>query len=125
MRASRSGREALRQAKAREAHARADHDQARRDRERAESLAKEGVIPAQTLEQARNADVTAGDELSAAEYSVQATAAEEKVARAGLVGLDADPSKPRPLIDLRSPVLGRVLRVVEKVSELFRWVRRS
>ena len=105
---------ALRLATAREAHAREDREQARRDRERAERLAKEGVISVQALEQARNADVTADDELSAARYGVQVAASEEKVARAGLVSVDTAPGKPRPLIELRSPISGRVLRVVEK-----------
>jgi HlyD family secretion protein len=66
------------------------------------------------LEQARNADVTAADELNAAQYSVQVAASEEKVTRAGLVGVDTDAGKPRPLIELSSPISGRVLRVVEK-----------
>jgi HlyD family secretion protein len=105
---------ALRQAKAREAHARADREQASRDRTRAETLARKGNIAAQAFEQAKNADVTAEDELKAAEYGVQVAASEENVARAGLIGLDADPSKARPLIELRAPVSGRVLRVVEK-----------
>jgi len=105
---------ALRQAKAREAHARADRDQARRDRERAESLAKQGVISAQALDQARNADITAGDELSAAEFGVQVAESEEKVARAGLVSMSAEPGKPRLLLEVKAPVSGRVLRVVEK-----------
>ncbi len=105
---------ALRLATAREAHAREDREQARRDRERAERLSKEGVISVQVLEQSRNADVTANDELNAARYSVQVAASEEKVARAGLVSVDTGPGKPRPLIELRSPISGRVLRVVEK-----------
>jgi HlyD family secretion protein len=105
---------ALRQAKAREAHARADREQASRDRTRAETLARKGNIAAQALEQAKNADVTAEDELKAAEYGVDVAASEENVARAGLIGLNADPSKARPLIELRAPVSGRVLRVVEK-----------
>jgi len=105
---------ALRQAKAREAHARADREQASRDRTRAETLARKGNIAAQALEQAKNADVTAEDELKAAEYGVDVAASEENVARAGLIGLNADPSKARPLIELRAPVSSRVLRVVEK-----------
>ena len=52
--------------------------------------------------------------MNAAQYSVQVAASEEKVARAGLVGVDTDPGKPRPLIELSSPISGRVLRVVEK-----------
>lgn len=105
---------ALRQATAREAHAREDFEQARRDRERAEHLAKPGIISSQALEQARNADITAAEELSAAESSVQVAASEEKIARAGLVGADAKAGGPAPLIELRSPRSGRVLRVVEK-----------
>lgn len=104
----------LRQAKAHEARARANAGQARRDRDRAEQLAREHVISSQALDQAQNADVTAAQELSAAEYNAQAAASEVKVARAGLVGLDEPTGKARPLIELRSPVSGRVLRVTEK-----------
>jgi HlyD family secretion protein len=77
-------------------------------------LAKEGVISAQALEQARNADVTSSEEFKAAQYNVQMAASELKVASAGLVSMDADSDKPRPLIELRTPVSGRVLRVLEK-----------
>jgi len=103
-----------RQAIAREAHAREDWGQARRDRQRAERLAFDGVISAQALEMARNADITAAQELDAARYSAQTAASEVKVARSGLVGLGADMGKAGPLIQLRAPVAGRVLRVIEK-----------
>lgn len=105
---------AKRQAKDREAHAREDREQTRRDRERAEQLGHGDLMSLQALEQARNADITAEAELDAAEYSVQAADSEVKVARAGLVGLGADPGKSGPLIQLRAPVAGRVLRVIEK-----------
>jgi HlyD family secretion protein len=105
---------AQRQAIAREAHAREDWEQARRDRERADRLARGGVLSAQALELARNADSTAAQELDAAKYSVQMAASEVKVARAGLVGLGADGSEAGRLIQLRAPVAGRVLRVIEK-----------
>jgi HlyD family secretion protein len=104
----------LRQAKAREARARANAEQARRDRDRAEHLARDGVISAQALDQARNTDVTAAQELLAAEFTSQAAASDVKVARAGLVGIEDQSGKPRPLIELRSPIAGRVLRVLEK-----------
>ena len=81
---------AERQAEAREAHARADWTQTRRDRDRAERLARDGVISAQALEMARNADITAAEELDAAKYSAEMAASEVKVARSGLVGLDPD-----------------------------------
>ena len=105
---------AERQAKAREAHALEDSGQTRRDRERAERLARDGVISAQALELARNADITAAQELDAAKYSAQIAASEVKVARSGLIGLGADMGKAGPLIELRAPVAGRVLRVIEK-----------
>ena len=102
------------QANAREAHAREDWEQAHRDRDRAERLAHEDLIPAQALELARNADITAAQELDAAKYSAQMATSEVKVARSGLVGLEIGPGKAGPLIQLRAPVAGRVLRVVEK-----------
>jgi HlyD family secretion protein len=102
------------QANAREAHAREDWEQAHRDRERAERLAHEDLIPAQALEIARNADITAAQELDAAKYSAQMANSEVKVARSGLVGLDANAGRAGPLIQLRAPVAGRVLRVIEK-----------
>ena len=104
----------LRQANAREAHAREDSEQARRERDRTEHLAKQGVISAQALEQAKNADVTAAEEYRAGQFSVQVAASELKIARAGLVSLESDRGSPRPLVELRSPVTGRVLRVLEK-----------
>lgn len=104
----------LRQARAREAHARADRGQARRDRYRAEKLAENGVISSQALDQARNADVTAADELDAAEHAVQMAASEVQVARAGLVGIEGNSGRPRRWIELRSPVDGKVLRVIEE-----------
>lgn len=105
---------AQRQANAREAHARADWEQTRRDRDRAERLARDGVISSQALELARNADVTAAEEFDAAKYSSQMATSEVKVARAGLVGLEVELGKAGPLIQLKAPVAGRVLRVIEK-----------
>ncbi len=105
---------AKRQADARLAHAREDREQARRDRTRAESLAKDGVISAQMLEQARNADTTLASELDAALYSVQVAISDVAVAKAGLVGLETISGQTPPTIELRSPVAGRVLRINEK-----------
>jgi len=65
---------AERQAVAREAHAREDGAQAQRDRQRAERLALDGVISAQALEMARNADITAAQELDAAKYNAPTAA---------------------------------------------------
>src|SRR5579875_1500107 len=109
-----AARAALRQASARAARAREDWEQAQRDRIRAEHLAKEGVISIQALDLARNADITSAREFEAAQYSVQVAASELKIARAGLISIETEPAKPRPLIELRSPVSGNVLRVLEK-----------
>jgi HlyD family secretion protein len=109
-----AARAALRQASARAARAREDWEQAQRDRIRAEHLAKEGVISIQALDLARNADITSAREFEAAQYSVQVAASELKIARAGLISIETEPGKPRPLIELRSPVSGNVLRVLEK-----------
>jgi HlyD family secretion protein len=102
-----------RQADARLAHAREDYEQARRDLARAEGLAKEGVVSTQMLEQARNAEITSRQEWEAAKFSAIAAASEVKLARSGLVGMDAGKTGHK-VISLRSPVAGRVLRVIEK-----------
>jgi len=105
---------ALRRAMAHEAHAREDAELASRERQRAEQLARDGVIATQLLDQARNADVTAREEMEAAHYGVEVAASELNIARAGLVGHDTTPGQARPLIELRSPITGSVLRVLEE-----------
>lgn len=109
-----SAEAALQQARARAAKAREDKEQAQRDRARAENLAREKVISAQALDLARNAAVTSEREFEAAQFNVQVAASELKIARAGLVSIGAGRNKPGPLIELRSPVSGRILRVLEK-----------
>ncbi|HKV24222.1 MAG TPA: efflux RND transporter periplasmic adaptor subunit [Candidatus Acidoferrum sp.] len=102
-----------RQAGARVEHAREDFEQARREHHRAEQLSREKVISTQALEQARNAEVTSSDEFEAAKFSAVAAESEVKIARAGLLGMDQNGAGNR-IISLRSPVSGRVLRVIEK-----------
>src|SRR5215467_1270892 len=80
---------AKREADARAEHARGDFEQSQRDRQRAEQLGREKVISAQSLEQARNAEVTSGEELRAAEFNATAASFQVNVARAGLLGIDA------------------------------------
>jgi HlyD family secretion protein len=94
--------------------ARADNEQARLERERAERLAKDGLVSIQSLEQAKNAEVKSVSELEAARFKAQAAASEVKIARAGLIAIDAERKDAARLIKLRSPVGGRVLRVIEK-----------
>lgn len=104
---------ARRQADARLVHANADYEMAKSDRERAQGLASRGVISRQTFEQVENAEAAGAAELQAAKYAVQVAAAEVKLARASLAGLDAAGNLGKP-IAVRSPVSGRVLRVLEK-----------
>ena len=101
-----------REAEARFARARADAEQARRERERHEQLATGGIIDRQTLERVRTTEVTTARELEASRYAVRAAAARVAAERAGLVALE--PAGPGRLVQLRSPVQGRVLRVLEK-----------
>ncbi|HKV39241.1 MAG TPA: biotin/lipoyl-binding protein, partial [Blastocatellia bacterium] len=55
-----------REAEQQSRHARSDFEQARRERERVEKLGKAGVVSAQSLEQAQNAETTAANDLEAA-----------------------------------------------------------
>lgn len=104
---------AKREADARAEHAREDYEQCQRDSKRAEQLEQERVISAQALEQARNAEVTSREELQAAKSNASVAGFQIKVARAGLVGIEGGGARNK-VISLRSPVAGRVLRVVEK-----------
>jgi HlyD family secretion protein len=107
--------EALRrEADERVSRARADYDQARRERERAESLLESGVISRQSFEQARNLQTTLGNEMEAARFKAQAAAADVQAAKAALIAVDARRREDSGAMELRSPVSGRVLRVVEK-----------
>ncbi|HXJ05387.1 MAG TPA: efflux RND transporter periplasmic adaptor subunit [Candidatus Acidoferrum sp.] len=100
-------------ADARLAHAREDYEQAKRDLARVEGLAREGIVSNQVLEQASTAKTTSGEEFEAAKFNALAAASEIKVARSGLVGMDASNATHKVIL-LRSPVAGHVLRVVEK-----------
>lgn len=95
-------------------NARANYEQARRERERAERLAEAGLVSTQSLEQAQNAEATSGSELEAAKYNAGAAASQVRVARAGLVAVEAGWDDATKVVKLRSPVSGRVLRVIEK-----------
>jgi HlyD family secretion protein len=95
-------------------HARADHEQAERDLRRAENLVEGGVISRQSLEQARNAETISKNELEAARFRAQAAASDVNVAKAGLIAIESEQGGASKLVTLRSPVRGRVLRVIEK-----------
>jgi HlyD family secretion protein len=95
-------------------HARADYEQAKRDLRRAEDLLEAGVVSTQSFEQAKNAESAARSEFESARFKAQAAASEVKVARAGLIAIESEQSAANRNVTLRSPVRGRVLRVLEK-----------
>jgi HlyD family secretion protein len=105
---------ASREADARAERARADYELARRERERIESLARDGIVSQQSLDQARSAEEARAKELAAARYNAEAAASEVRAARAGLIAIDSERSEASRVVKLRSPTAGRVLRVVEQ-----------
>ncbi len=114
LRARLQSAEALkREAEERVAHARADLEQARRERQRAERLAKDGLVSAQSFEQAKNVEETSANELEAARSRAQAAAAGVQGAKAALMAIDAERAGER-VVALRAPATGRVLRIIEK-----------
>ncbi len=94
---------------------RADCNQARRERERAERLVESGDISRQEFERIRNIETTCAQELEAARFKARAAASEVEVARAALLAVGSQGrSDSVAAVMVRSPVEGRVLRVIEK-----------
>lgn len=91
---------------------RAVHDQARRERDRYERLFKTGGISKQAFEQAEKGEVTSASELEAAKSRARAAAFEVHMARARL--LAAERGKNGAVLEVISPVNGRVLKIMEK-----------
>lgn len=95
-------------------NARAGYEQAKKTRDRAVKLAAHGVISSQDLELAETAETNSAEQLQAAKFKARSAAYEVQVAKAGLLALAPEQgSKPR-LITLRSPIQGRVLRVLQQ-----------
>ena len=92
-------------------HAQEDLEQARRERKRLEQLVKDGFMSVQVAEQARNSEVTIGNEVAAARYRAKSAAAEVSLAKSGLIALQGGSEA---LIKVRSPVAGRILRIPDK-----------
>lgn len=106
-----SAEAALRQAVAALEHARSLSEQADRELPRRRTLAAQGAISPEALEQAEVLAVTRRRELEAADAAVRAAEAELAAARAAL--MDATPAGASSVVEVRSPVAGRVLRVPE------------
>jgi len=88
--------------------ARASLDQATRSRARAESLYARNLLSAEQREVAALAETTAARQVEAADFHAQAAAHDVEVARA------AETTGAGAMLQLRSPVRGRVLRIPEK-----------
>ena len=108
-----------REAVANQAHGIAEAEQARRELARSEKLAATGDVSPQEVERLRLAVDTATKAVEAAAFKVKAAEAEINVAKAALL-------KARPKSDLtsgtpvevRSPVAGKVLRVIEESERI-------
>jgi HlyD family secretion protein len=84
--------------------------QAKREAMRIERLVRDGFMSTQAAEQARNAETTAANAAEAARYRVKSAAAEVRLAKSGLIAAGDDRST---LFSVRSPVAGRILRIVD------------
>lgn len=89
--------------------AQAEQEQARRERERVERLVRNGFISRQAVEQARIAETTKTNNVAAARFHAKSVQADARAARAALYVIAAS-----PLIEVRAPVAGSVLRIHEK-----------
>jgi HlyD family secretion protein len=116
-------------AEARRALSEAALAQARRDAERADLLRKAGTISAEADEQARLALTLAKEELRAAGFALDAAEHEVQAARAALMSArtpaprsgarsEACSDGSEPCVDVRAPVAGEVLRVLEESERI-------
>ena len=94
-------------------HVLEDLAQARRESARLESLFAGGLTSAQQLEQARNAALTLEKEVAAARFRAKSAADDVEAAKAGLIALQGPLHEGKTAVEIRSPVAGRVLRVLE------------
>ncbi len=104
-------RAAQSQAESRAEEARTTHDQARSTLQRNERLAAAGQLSAQELEQSRNAERGQLRAYEAARSGARAAAFAASSARAAL--LAAAPGESGPLVPVRAPASGVVLRLYE------------
>ena len=87
---------------------------AKRERERFELLVAERFVSSEAAEKARTAEKTAEAELEAARSRETAARYERQVAEAALLALPATNGREKRLVNLQSPVAGKVLRVLER-----------
>jgi HlyD family secretion protein len=93
---------------------RVEHEQARRNLERASRLEASGVVSREELELAETAEANSEKALEAAKFKGRAANYEVQVVKAGLVALAAERGDRPRLVNLRSPVRGHVLRLLQQ-----------
>lgn len=110
---------AQREAEARVAQAEAALQQASRSATRARQLARPGTISAEELELAELAETTRTKDREAARFAAAVASHNVAAAKAALMSTDVSGTPARcadgtaPCIEVRAPVSGRILRVVE------------
>lgn len=87
---------------------------AKRERERIEMLVAERFVSPEAAEKSRTAEQTAVAELDAARSRETAARYDQKAAEAVLLAMPTAGGKDMPLVNLESPVSGKVLRVLER-----------
>ena len=96
------------------ARAKANHDQAHREFERCERLVAAGVISRQELERAQTLMDVAVRELEAVKSQSETAGHDVEVARSALLAIDSSEKSSVTTMQVRAPVGGRVLRVIEE-----------
>jgi HlyD family secretion protein len=90
----------------------ASYEQARRDLKRSETLAREGVVSKQEVEEAETAVATSLREYEAVRSRAERAAHDVEVARAALLAVNRSPAT--GTVKVQAPTNGRVLRVLEE-----------
>lgn len=90
----------------------ASYEQARRDLKRSETLARDGVVARQEVEEAETAVATSQREYEAVRSRGEKAAHDVEVARAALLAVNRSPAT--ATVKVQAPAGGRVLRVLEE-----------
>ena len=90
----------------------ASYEQTRRDLQRSETLARDGVISRQEVEEAETAVATSLREYEAVRSRAERAAPDVEVARAALLAVNRSPAT--ATVKVQAPAEGRVLRVLEE-----------
>jgi HlyD family secretion protein len=107
--------ELMREAGAVVEHTSADCEQARREYDRAERLVETGDIARQEYERIRNVEQTCRKQLEATRFKARAARSEVDVAKSALLAIEqAGQSGQASAVFVRSPLRGRVLRLIEE-----------